>query len=68
MVSQQKIKVVWQSLVDVNDIKRTVKKLKETNWLYKNIDENSVDDAAKKAVEVVSSTNSTLIERLLKLT
>ena len=43
-----KNKVVWQSLVDVNDIKRAVKKLKETNWLYKNIDENSADDAAKK--------------------
>ena len=61
-----KDKVVWQSLVDVSDIKRAVKKLKETNWLYKNIDENSVDDAAKKAVEVVSSTNSTLIEKATK--
>ena len=42
-----KDKVVWQSLVDVNDIKRAVAKLKEKNWLYKNIDENSVDDTAK---------------------
>ena len=40
-----KDKVVWQSLVDVSDIKRAAKKLKETNWLYKNIDESSVDDA-----------------------
>ena len=32
-----KDKVVWQTLVDVNDIKTAVKKLKETNWLYKNI-------------------------------
>ena len=30
-----KDKVVWQSLVDVSDIKRAAKKLKETNWLYK---------------------------------
>ena len=33
---------------DVNDIKKAVTKLKKTNWLYKNIDENSVDDAAKR--------------------
>ena len=30
-----KDKVVWQTLVDVNDIKKAVNKLKETNWLYK---------------------------------
>ena len=61
-----KDKVVWQTLVDVNDIKKAVNKLKETNWLYKNIDENSVDDAAKKAIEVVSSTSSTLIKKATK--
>ena len=37
--------------------------MKQTNWLYQNIDENSVDDAAKKAVEVVSSTTSALIKK-----
>ena len=62
-----KDKVVWQTLVDVNDIKKAVNKLKETNWLYKNINENSVDDAAKKAIEIVSSTSSTLIKKPLKL-
>ena len=40
--------------------------MKQTNWLYQNIDENSVDDAAKKAVEVVSSTTSSLIEKATK--
>ena len=58
-----KDKVVWQSLVDVNHIKRAVNKLKETNWIYQNINQDSVDDAAKKAVEVVSSTTSSLIEK-----
>ena len=61
-----KDKVVWQTLVDVNDIKKAVNKLKETNWLYKNINENSVDDAAKKAIEIVSSTSSTLIKKATK--
>ena len=62
-----KDKVVWQTLVDVNDIKKAVNKLKETNWLYKNVDENSVDDDAEKAMEVVNSTSSTLIKKPLKL-
>ena len=62
-----KNKVVWQTLVDVNDIKKAVNKLKEINWLYKNINENSVDNAAKKAVGVVSSTSSTLMQKPLKL-
>ena len=61
-----KDKVVWQTLVDVNDIKKAVNKLKETNWLYKNVDENSVDDAAEKAIEVVNSTSSTLIKKATK--
>ena len=61
-----KDKVVWQTLVDVNDIKKAVNKLKETNWLYKNIDENSVDDTAKEAIEVISSTTSTLIKKATK--
>jgi len=57
-------KVVWQTLVDVSNIKKAIDKLKETNWLYQNIDQSSVDDAAKKAVEVVSSTTSSLIEKV----
>ena len=61
-----KDKVVWQTLVvDVNDIKTAVKKLKETNWPYKNI-ENCVDHAVKKAIEVVSSTGSILIRKATK--
>ena len=58
-----KDKIVWQSLVDVDSIKSAVKKLKDTNWLYQNIDEDSIDDAAKKAIEVVSGTSSSLIEK-----
>ena len=50
-------------MIDVNDIKGAVKKLKDTNWLYKNIDENSVNNAANKAIEAVSNTMSSLIEK-----
>jgi len=58
-----KDKVVWQTLVDVNHIKRAVNQLKETNWIYQNIDQDSVDDAVKKAVEVVNNSTSSLIKK-----
>ena len=37
--------------------------MKDTIWLYKNIDEDSVDNAAKKAAEAVSGTTSSIIEK-----
>ena len=58
-----KDKVVWQGLVDVDNVRRAVEKLKDTNWLYRNVDEGSIDEAAKKAVEVVSSANDPILER-----
>ena len=40
--------MVWRSLVDVNDIKVALTKLKETNWLYQNVDDTSVDEVSKE--------------------
>lgn len=37
-------KVVWCSLVNV-DLKSATKALKEINWLYKDVDAESVDEA-----------------------
>ena len=58
-----KDKVVWQSFVDIDNVRRAVEKLKDTNWLYRNVDECSVDEAAKKAVEAVSSASDTVLEK-----
>ena len=30
-------KVVWRSLVDINRVKAAIQKLKESNWLYKEV-------------------------------
>ena len=51
-----KTKVVWRSLVDVNEIKKAVQKLKDINWLYKDVREDSVDEAVQDVVEVVKKT------------
>ena len=58
-----KDKLVWQGLVDIDNVKRAVEKLKNTNWLYRNVDEGSVEEAAKKAVEAVSGASNPILER-----
>ena len=58
-----KSNVVWRSLVDVNQVKQALLKLKQINWLYTDVDDDSVDEAAKKVIEVVSNTSSTMLEK-----
>ena len=58
-----KDKVVWQGLVDIDSVKKAVEKLKDTNWLYRNVDKSSIDESTKKALEVVSGTTSSVLER-----
>lgn len=53
-----KDKIVWQSLVDIDNVKLVVEKLRDTNLLYR-----SVDETAKKAVEVVNSASNLILER-----
>ena len=58
-----KDKVVWQSIVDVDNVRRAVVKLRETNWLYRTVDDDSVDEATKKTIEVVSIASNPILER-----
>lgn len=60
--------VVWRNLVDVNNVKKAVSRLREFNWLYKDVSEDSVDTAVKEVLEVVSKTTSTVLEKLLRMT
>ena len=55
-----KSNTVWQTLVDVNAVK-ALKILKETNWLYVDVDDASVDEAARKVIEVIAS--RTMLEK-----
>ena len=59
-----KDKVVWRSLVNVDKVKLAVQKLKDINWIYKDTDVDSVDDATKEIVEV--TTDSTMLEKATK--
>ena len=55
--------VVWRSLINVDHIKAAVTKLKEINWLYKDVADGSVDDSVKQVIEVTNSATSTMLEK-----
>ena len=56
-----KQKVLWQSMVNVAQVKAAVQKLKQINWIYTNIDDSSVDDACQRIIESISDTSSTML-------
>ena len=43
--------VLWQSMVNIGQVRAAVQKLKQIKWLYANIDDGSVDDASRRIVE-----------------
>ena len=61
MVSQQSNKLY--GTVNVDFIKSASQKLNEINWLYKNVDDKSVDETAKRVIEITNSTSSTMLEK-----
>ena len=58
-----KSNTLWQTLVDVNRIKAALLKLKEINWLYRNIDNDTIDASSKEVIEVVSNTMCKMLEK-----
>ena len=58
-----KQQVVWQSMVNVDTLKAAIQKLKEINWLYKDVDENDLDNVSREVIETVSNTTSTMLEK-----
>ena len=47
---------MWRSLINVDNVKTAVQKLREINWLYSEVKEDSVDDVSKKVINNASST------------
>ena len=43
-----KDKVVWQNIVNLDNVRHAVDKLRDIKWLYRTLDENGVDKATKK--------------------
>ena len=58
-----KQQVVWCSFVNVDLVKIVAQKVNEINWLYKNVDDKSVDEAAKRVIEITNNTSSTMLDK-----
>ena len=58
-----KSNTIWQTLVDVNWVKAALLKLKEINWLYRNVDDDTIDASSKEVIEVVSNTTCKMLEK-----
>ena len=56
-------KVVWRSLVNVDNVKTAVQKLREINWLYSEVKDDSVDDVSKKVIEIADNASSTMLDK-----
>ena len=57
---------MWHSLVDVKAVKPAKQKLQDINWLYKAVDDDAVDDAAKQVIEVANNATSNMLEKASK--
>ena len=58
-----KSKIVWRSLVNVAHINAVVHKLKEINWLYGEVDNDSVDEVYKKVIKITNCATSTMLAK-----
>ena len=56
--------VLWQSMVNIAQVRAAVQKLKQINWLYADIDDSSVDDASRRIVESVSDATSAMLAKV----
>ena len=56
-------KVVWRSLVNVDHVKAAVQKLREINWLYSEVKDDSVDEVSKKVIEIANNASSTMLDK-----
>ena len=52
-------KVVWRSLVNVDNVKTAVQKLREINWLYSEVKDDSVD----VSIEIADNASSTMLDK-----
>ena len=58
-----KRKVVWRSLVNVHHIKAAINTLRSCNWLYKHVQDSSVDESTKHIIEVANNATSKMLEK-----
>ena len=58
-----KSKVIWRPLVNVNHVKKAINTLKSCNWLYKQVQKESVDESTKHIIEVSNNAKTKMLEK-----
>ena len=58
-----KSNVVWRSLVNVNNIKKAINTLKLCHWLYKNVEDESIDESVKHIIEISNNASTRMLEK-----
>ena len=56
IIQPTKLNNVWRSLVDVNKVKAALRKLKQINWIYRSVDDDSIDESSQNVIQVDSNT------------
>ena len=56
---------MWRTLLSVDHITAAINKLKEINWLYKDIANISVDRATKEIMEIISKSKSRMLVKAI---
>ena len=59
-------KVIWRSIVDVSAVKTAIRKLRETNWLYKEVADTSINEVAQQVIETADSATRTMLVKASK--
>ena len=58
-----KSKVIRRTLVNVNHVKKAINTLKSCNWLYKQVQKESVDESTKHIIEVSNNAKTKMLEK-----
>ena len=59
-----KSNVVWRSLVNVNHVKTAIRTLRSCNWLYRNVQEKSIDEATNHIIEVSNNATTEMLKKV----
>ena len=63
MENQPPLRLCGIGVVNVDHIKAAVQKLREINWLYSEIKDDSVDEVSKKVIEIVNNASSIMLDK-----
>ena len=55
---------MWRSLVDVNNVKTAIRKLRSCNWLYRDVHEKCIDESTKHTIEVSNNATTEMLKKI----